>query len=71
MRQFYNTGSPLVNLLNGFSDSLQMFPPDELLDGASRETVKAEGLAVLMSAAEEAERRKEMRDLNYINRLRE
>lgn len=71
MRQFYNTGNPLVNLLNGFSDSLQMFPPDELMDDANRETVKAEGLAVLMSAVEEAKRRKEMRDLNYINKPRQ
>jgi len=58
MKQFLDTGSPLLNLLNGFSDSLKMIPPDELLDEASRKRIKAEGLAILKSAAKEAERRK-------------
>ncbi len=61
MRQFYNTGSPLLNLLNAFSDSVQMIPPDEFVDRDGRESVKAEGLKILKSAVEEAKRRKVMR----------
>jgi len=62
MRQFFDTGSPLLNLLNAFSESLQTIPPDELLDKNSCEIVKVEGQAILMSAVEEAKRRKMIRD---------
>ena len=63
MRQFFDTGSPLLNLVNGFSESLQTIPPDELLDKDSREIIKIDGRALLMSALEEAHRRKMMRNL--------
>ena len=58
MKQFQDTGSPLLNLLNGFADSLKMIPPDEFLNETSRERLKAEGLAVFESALKEANRRK-------------
>ena len=71
MRQFFDTGSPLLNLVNGFSESLQTFPPDELLDKDSREIVKIDGQALLMSAVEEANRRKASREIKHVNKFRE
>lgn len=57
MKQFFDSGSPVVNMLNGFADSLKMIPPEELLDEASREKIKAEGLEILRSAQAEVKRR--------------
>ena len=71
MRQFFDTGSPLLNLVNGFSESLKTIPPDELLDKDSREIIKIDGRELLMSALEEAHRRKANREIKHVNKFRE
>ena len=58
MKQFFDTGSPYLNMLNGFAESMKTNSPHEMLEGVDDEDFKGEGLAILKSAQLEAKRRK-------------
>jgi hypothetical protein len=58
MKQYFDTGSPYLNVLNGLDESLKAMSPEEMDDDLNGVDVKAQGLAILKSAKKEAERRK-------------
>jgi hypothetical protein len=58
MKQCFDTGSPYLNMLNGFDESLKSVTTEEMFEELNGVDVKAEGLAILKSAMAEANRRK-------------
>jgi hypothetical protein len=64
MKQFFDTGSPYLNMLNGFAESMKTNSPHEMLDGVDDEDFEGEGLAILRSAVAVVEKRKKQSKSN-------